>query len=130
MQITFTPGTLQSIATQRTPFFASPEIPQTVVPDTYGVNVNGTANFTANQPAVWTTDIGSIVAAPDGLSATFTAPATPGTATITATNENDPSDTATAQVAVIAAPTPTARSVQVVGPDSGVYGDGPFVLQG
>lgn len=130
MQITAQPGSLQSVWTQQTPFFASPEIPQTVVPETYGINVNASTVFTANQPAHWSATSGTIVPSADSLTATYTAPGTPGSATITATNENDPADIATALIQFVSAPSPTSNTVQVYGPDSGVYGDGPFILQG
>lgn len=73
---------------------------QTISPASSIVAINDTAVFTSNLPAIWTADIGSIVAAADSLSATFTAPASPTTGTVTATNMSDPGNIATAPVRV------------------------------
>lgn len=101
MQITANPISGQSIWTGANPFFASAQAQQAITPPSTVVVVLGTAVFTTNLPGVWTTDVGSIVAAGDGLSATLTAQAGEGLGSVTVTNQNDPGNTANAPVAVL-----------------------------
>jgi hypothetical protein len=98
MQLTLQPGPVQSIGILTTAFFAGAEQAQTISPSSLVIVVTGTQVFTTNLPAIWTATSGSIVAAADGLSATYTAPGSPGSATVTATNENDPGDVANSLV--------------------------------
>ena len=104
MQLGYAPGSLPSVGIYTTPFFAA-FVQQTINPPALVIQVNGSQVFTTNLPAVWTVVNGTIVAAPDGLSATYTAPGSTGSDTVTATNEIDPSNFASAPVTIIAAPT-------------------------
>ncbi len=100
MQGTFQQGGIPSRISYQTPFFGPAEVAQTIDPVAPVVVVNGTIVFTTNLPANWTATGGSIVAAADGLSATFTAPGAPAIITVTATNQADPGNTASTPVTV------------------------------
>lgn len=76
---------------------------------------SGTFVFTTNYPASWTSSIGSIVAAANGLSATFTAPSGTTTGTVTATNLDNPGLVASASVNVT--PGGPSSTGEVVGQD-------------
>lgn len=100
----------------------NPPTSQTIDPFAPNVAINSTQVFTTNLPATWTSSIGSIVAAADGLSATLTAPGSPISGTVTATNINDPGNSASSPVVVttlgptgiagdIVPPSPVGRSI-------------------
>lgn len=58
-------------------------------PDAVNAPIDTDATITVNVPSNWSTNGGSLVVAPDGLSAVWTAPSTPGVYTITITDQND-----------------------------------------
>lgn len=91
-------GTGQRVLTQGYGFAA---ITISLSPFGPTVAVNSTTTFTSSVPANWTlTGVGSLVVAPDGLSAVYTAPSSPGSATITIADQTNPGNTLSAPITV------------------------------
>jgi len=107
MQMTYAPGSSQSVGIFQHPWFASAEAVQTISPSSLVIVTSGTQTFTTNLPAIWTVVHGSLVVAPDGLSAVYTAPGSAGADTVTVTNEDDPGNVASAPIIVSSFGPPT-----------------------
>lgn len=80
-----------------------PAAPITIVLSPYApvVAVLSVTHVTTNIAANWVlSGGGSLVVAPDGLSADYTAPGSPATPTLTATDQTDPGNTASTPIFV------------------------------
>src|SRR6202166_3188110 len=85
----------------------------TISPASGSLSTGGTLQLKAvvhgsDKTVTWTASIGTI-----SSSGFYTAPATPGIATVSATSKADPSKSATATVTIISAPTATVTSVTI-----------------
>src|SRR5438309_194299 len=85
------------------------------------VTVSGTSNLTvsgtSNQKVIWSVSSG--IGTIDANSGVYTAPATTGTATITATSQADPTESASATLTIVTAADPTLSSLS---PPTGAIG--------